>query len=331
MVDKYNRTIDYLRLSVTDHCNMNCCYCRPGGECFQREGRSDLLSFEEIYLLCECFSELGIRKIKVTGGEPLIRPGVLSLIKHIKHLPGIEQVTLTTNGLCLEESAKELAFMGIDGINVSLDSFLPDCFSKITGVKKGEEALDRILRGMKKAIQLGTPLKINTVLMRGENEKELDSFLQMAKTWPVSVRFIEMMPIGEGIRFQTISGEEILCRLRVLEDGIRACEKYLGNGPAVYYKAEGWKGQIGFIRAVTEPFCRSCNRIRMTADGKLRLCLAYEEGVDLQSMCREGKTKEEIKEVIQKAVLKKPAAHPFDQWKKEGRDEIGKNMWQIGG
>ncbi len=331
MIDQYNRVIDYLRLSVTDHCNMNCCYCRPEGECFQRKQASEVLSLEEYYELCTCFAQLGITKIKVTGGEPLVRPGVISLMRRIKTIPGIKKVTLTTNGLKLSEAAEELSQAKIDGINVSLDSFSPACFSQITGVKDGKKALEKILSGMEQVIRLGIPLKINTVFMKGRNEEELDSFVQMVKKWPVSVRFIEMMPIGEGIRFPTVSGEEIVRRLRLMEGELTVFHKTLGNGPAVYYTAEGWKGQIGLIRAVTEPFCRSCNRIRMTADGKLRLCLAYEQGIDLAAMYRKGMSREEIKTEIQKAVFQKPASHPFDQWRKTGRETEGRDMWQIGG
>lgn len=331
MIDQYQRTIDYLRLSVTDRCNMNCCYCRPEGECFRGQEGSRLLSLEELYQLCEIFSELGITKIKVTGGEPFLRTGILSLLRRLKKLPGVSSVTLTTNGRMLWDTAEKLAKMGMDGINVSLDSFQPDVFSSITGITNGKAVLDGILRGMDRALELGLPLKVNTVLMRGKNDGEIASFVQLARERPVSVRFIEMMPIGEGKRFETISGEEILTRLHAMEGGLRPCEKQLGNGPAVYYDAEGWKGQIGLIRAVTAPFCSSCNRIRVTADGKLRLCLAYEDGVDLAVMLREKWSREAMKQAICQAVFAKPAAHPLDGWKKEMSRQDGKDMWQIGG
>lgn len=344
MIDQFDRTIDYLRLSVTEQCNLHCCYCRPGGVCSKRGSAPAPLSLLEMYELCGLFAELGITRIKVTGGEPLLRPGALSLMRRLKQLDGIRSVTLTTNGIGLREAARELADLGIDGVNVSLDTFQPEVFSAITGVKDGKAALDIIFGGIRQAIRLGIPLKINTVLMEGKNDGEIASFLQAVRKWPIAVRFIEMMPIGEGAHFSAISGEEIRRQLLALEPGLRLCEKFqeafleksrpgypVGNGPAVYYDAEGWQGRIGFIGAVTEPFCQSCTRIRLTSDGKLRLCLAHEDGLDLAAMIREGKSREAMKRAIREAVYRKPAAHPFAAWKEKKSCGMEREMWQIGG
>ena len=345
LIDAYGRTMDYLRLSITDRCNLHCLYCRPGDPYVESnaktagDSRRDwvaALSVEEILRLCRIFAQLGIATIKVTGGEPLLRPGAVELIGRLKGLEGIGKVTLTTNGLLLREAVDELAAAGVDGINVSVDTFVPQRYAQITGLKNGEMALKIVCDGIHLAMDRGIPLKINTVLMPGINGEELEPFVRLAEKQPLSVRFIEMMPMGEGSRFRTVPTEDLLKRIGEMTPGFHQIADNLGNGPAEYYRGDGWKGQVGVIHAVTQPFCSGCNRIRMTADGKLRLCLAHEDGIDLGQMVRDKQTDQEIREAIIRAVKRKPARHGFGSRGESGSgagcgDSGQRAMWRIGG
>lgn len=324
MIDSYGRTIDYLRISITDRCNLRCLYCMPedGVESVSHE---EILRYDEILCLADIFSQLGIRKIKITGGEPLVRKGAVSLIKDLKQVPGISKVTLTTNGILLEQSIAELYEAGIDGINLSLDTLDKDVFYKITR----RDSFDQVMRGLKAAVGYKEiPLKINCVPMGIEGQEPLE-LAELARKYPVHVRYIEMMPIGFGKKFSGCTEEEILRELQKKYGECRTFSGTLGNGPGHYYEFPGFQGKIGFISAMTHKFCSSCNRMRLTSNGYLKTCLQYDMGVNLKELLRGGASREELLEAVKKAVREKPSAHQFTE---DLEDHAEKHiMSQIGG
>jgi cyclic pyranopterin phosphate synthase len=318
--DAFDRTIDYLRVSVTDRCNLRCAYCMP------RQGvtsipHAEILTLEEIERLCGVFSALGIRRIKVTGGEPLIRGDAVSLIAGLKKLPGIEQVTLTTNGILLSEYLPALLSAGIDGINISLDTLDPVTFEKLTGA----DALASVLRAMDETVCSGVPVKLNCVPIHGINQNELAAIASLARCRVKAVRFIELMPVGCASHFSGIRFEEVVAQLEQAYGPLRACADQLGNGPAQYYSICGFKGRIGIIDALGHSFCGSCNRVRLTAAGQLRLCLSRNDGVDLRQLVRSGASDEQLRAAIGSAIARKPQFHQFYS------NAVDKTMNQIGG
>lgn len=324
MLDSYGREIDYMRISVTDRCNLRCRYCMPNG--IDLLPRQEILTYEEIESICRVAAENGIRKLKVTGGEPLVRKGCAEFIGRLKRIPGIEQVTLTTNGILLGQYAESLAENGLDAVNISLDSLNRETYRQITGF----DELDQVLESLETILRMEIPAKINVVLQKGVNDKEWKPFVRLAEKYPVSVRFIEMMPIGFGKQFEPISNETLLEMLQSEFPGMTADEKTHGNGPAVYYKIPGYQGSIGFISAIHGKFCENCNRMRLTSLGQLKPCLCYGETCDLRKILRdteENKT-ERMEKVFREAVQKKPKQHCFE---KESEITEEKNMIQIGG
>lgn len=324
MIDGYGRTIDYVRISVTDRCNLRCLYCMPA-EGVELVSHREILSFDEICRLTEAFAAVGIKKIKLTGGEPLARRGVPGLVRQLKELDGIEEVTLTTNGILLSEQMEALAEAGIDGINVSLDTRNPRVFETITRRNLFEEAR----RGLEKALEYPEiPLKINCVPM-GLSGQDPAGMAELAREYPVHVRFIEMMPIGLGKQFGGTTEETLLAELKERYGEYQRFEGRLGNGPGHYYSFPGFSGKVGFISAVSHKFCESCNRIRLTAQGYLKTCLQYDIGTDLRALLRTGASGEEIRAAVEEAVKRKPACHQFDR----GPAEHGEMhmMSQIGG
>lgn len=324
MKDRFGREIDYLRISITDRCNLRCVYCMPENGIVQIPHK-EILTYDEITRICRCMTELGIHKIKLTGGEPLTRKGCATLVKMLKELPGIEKVTLTTNGILLKEQMADLAEAGIDDINISLDTLDAAAFAKVTR----RENLNQVLEGIEAVLQhpqIG--LKINCVPVL-EDPENLVAVAGLAKKYPLHVRFIEMMPIGYGREFQ-FRGEEEICRILEKAYGtmIPVTERY-GNGPCHYYRIEGFQGKIGFISAMTHKFCDQCNRVRMTAEGFLKACLQYQTGTDLKGLMRAGCTDEELTEAIQKVIWEKPVSHHFTS-AEAGEDEA-RLMSQIGG
>ena len=298
MIDRCGRNIDYLRISVTDRCNLRCIYCMPE-EGIRLTGRENILQEPEIIRVCRVMAELGIKKIKITGGEPLVRPRMPGLIHQIKAIPGIEKVTLTTNGILLKKQMKELAEAGLDSLNISLDTLDRDGFQKITR----RDFLDDTLAGIKEAMKYpNVQLKINCVPL-GIEEQNLCEIAEFACKYPVHVRFIEMMPIGYGSSFTGMSQEKIVS---LLEERFGRLVPYegepLGNGPCKYYIVKGFQGKIGFISAISHKFCSECNRIRLTSQGYLKTCLQYTAGRDLREVLRNGGTDEELKEIIKEAL-----------------------------
>ena len=326
MIDRCGRNIDYLRISVTDRCNLRCIYCMPE-EGIRLTEREKILQEPEIIRVCKVMAELGITKIKLTGGEPLVRPRIPGLIRQIKEISGIEKVTLTTNGILLKDQMQNLADAGLDSLNISLDTLDRECFRKITR----RDFLDGTLEGIREAMKYPeVQLKINCVPL-GMEEQDLCGIAEFARENPVHVRFIEMMPIGYGSSFTGMSQEKIMNLLEqkfgkmILYNG-----KPLGNGPCTYYTVDGFEGKIGFISAISHKFCSQCNRIRLTSQGYLKTCLQYTAGRDLRAVLRNGGTDEELKDRIRAALAEKPDGHHFREKAKED-DTESLCMSQIGG
>lgn len=324
MIDLQGRTIDYIRISVTDRCNLRCVYCMPE-EGITPLTHQEILTFEELERVCTCAAKLGIRKIKLTGGEPLVRLGIVDLVKRLKAIAGIEQVTLTTNGVLLGEMASGLANAGLDGVNVSLDTLDRKEFSCITR----RDELPRVLSGIDHAIKAGLRLKINCVPTGKSDLEELMKIAAIAKEKPIQVRFIEMMPIGLGESFKGIPKEQLKACMEEKFGPFSPCYEVCGNGPATYYSLKGFAGHIGFISAVTEKFCGNCNRIRLTASGFLKLCLHYDCGIDLREPLRSGIDDRELLALMEHAIAHKPVAHHFEQLAVPHRELH--SMAQIGG
>lgn len=296
--DGYGRTIDYMRVSVTKGCNLRCRYCMPEG-CIEEDSP---LSAEDILTVCSCGAELGIRHIRLTGGEPLLRKDCTVLVGKLKKIKGIETVTLTTNGILLDKFAHEFYNSGIDGVNVSLDTLDGARYKAITGVN----GLSAVLKGIDTAERLGIEVKINSVIMQGVNEEDFLPLLGLARDKDRAVRFIELMPIGRGRDFECVSGGELLAGL----DGAEPCEG-TGRGPASYYRLRGYKGRIGFINPITGKFCDKCSRLRLDSNGIIRSCLAYGGGINIVPALREGR--EAVKMALERAAAEKPRAHRFEK------------------
>lgn len=292
----------------------------------EQVGHTDILSYAEIVRLCRIFVRLGIRHIKLTGGEPLVRKGLPDLAKEIGSIPGIEDVTLTTNGVLLGEQIKELYEAGIRSVNVSLDTLDGNMFQRITR----RALLDKVLEGLKECARYpDLRLKINCVPLKGINEEQWVKMAGIAKAYPVDVRFIELMPIGLGKTYHGESQESIQKQLNAVYGSPRELVGSFGNGPSVYAAYPGFAGKIGFISAVSHKFCSQCNRVRLTSEGYLKLCLQYTDGVDLRAFLRGGKADEEIFGALREAIGQKPRDHQFTA--KAGEHFEQHEMSRIGG
>lgn len=323
MNDNRGRRIDYLRISVTDRCNLRCRYCMPeeGTELFSHD---EMLSLEELVEVCGCAAELGISRIKLTGGEPLVRKNVVWLVEQIGKIPGIEDITMTSNGILLTEQAGDLKRAGLSGINVSLDTLDPRQFAAITR----RDAYETVIRGIRAAKEAGLDVKINCAVMEDFRKEDVVSFAEFSIEQGIPVRFIEMMPIGQGKSFQALDNDRLLAILKWRYPDVKPVDKKMGNGPAVYYGFAGGQGCVGFISAVHHRFCGQCNRVRLTSDGYLKLCLAHEDGVNLRDVIRSGAGREKLKAVMEGSIRCKPEGHLFGI----GDDgETGISMNRIGG
>lgn len=306
MIDAMGRNIRYMRLSVTDRCNLRCQYCMPKGVSPLKH--SDILTYEEMLTVCRAAAELGIDAIKMTGGEPLVRKGCVDFIGSVKRLPGIRQVTLTTNGLLLLDALEKLKAVSIDGVNISLDSLQPETYRALTG--GDADALPRVLNALERSVALGIPTKVNAVLTEAAMVT-LPGVLALAARLPVDVRLIELMPIGEGKRMPRVSAGRALTQCQGLYPDLHPVPDRRGNGPARYFASKALQGQIGVIDAISHQFCADCNRIRLTAVGQLKPCLCYREGVDLRSLLRGGANTAELRETMRACIYRKPASHSF--------------------
>lgn len=323
MVDGLGRNIDYIRVSVTDRCQLRCVYCMPE-EGVPSLTHQEILRFDEITRLCALFAQLGVRKVKVTGGEPLCRKGLPHLIQQIKAIPGIDQVTLTTNGVELARSWDALCQAGLDGVNVSLDTLDRDLYARLTRRDRLSDALE----GVHLAAASGQmPVKINCVPMT--REQLLWDVAELARDLPVHVRFIEMMPVGLGKDFLSIPAAETRAVLEAHFGPLSPAEGPTGNGPAEYCLLPGFRGRIGFISALSHKFCQDCNRVRLTATGFLKTCLQFSHGADLREPLRAGATDQELLARMAAAIRAKPSAHHFDG--PFTQEDERRNMSQIGG
>ena len=323
MKDKYNREIDYLRISVTDNCNLRCIYCMEEDEKHFIES-DNKLSDEEILKIVKASSSLGIKKIRITGGEPLVRPNITKLIGEINKIPGIEEIYMTTNGVLLADKLDDLVSNGLSGVNISLDSLSEETFNKITrfgGFRKVMNAID-------KAIELGIKVKLNTVIVDDINSDEVMDFVKLTLDKPIDVRFIELMPIGIGKVHKGLSNEKIRELIDQEFDNYEELLRDDKSGPAKYIKLKGAKGRVGFISAISNCFCEDCNRIRVTPEGFLKQCLHFKCGVDLRDKLRNNITDKELTQLIEKTIYNKPEKHLF--MKKDKNEEI-RLMNQIGG
>ena len=324
LLDSHGRNIDYIRISLTDRCNFRCVYCMPEqGESFIPH--QEILTYEELLRLCKIFAFLGVKYYKITGGEPLCRKGAIGFIKNLRAIKGIKETTLTTNGSLLEKYAEQLAELGVEAINISLDAMSQDIFSRLS---RSDVKVQDVLRGMEKAKSLGLRIKINTVPVAGQNERELVPLTEYAIKNGFAIRFIELMPVGEGNALQGIPLIDVRQKIETHFGELKKINSKMGNGPALCYDVSG--GIVGFIGALTEKFCSTCNRIRLTSSGYLKTCLHHNVGVDLKPLLRTGATNEQITEVILEAVAKKPKAHSFAFLKnKSAKEEL--LMHSIGG
>lgn len=323
--DSFQRPINYLRISVTDRCNLRCVYCMPA-EGVPLMSHEDILTYEEIRTIAQAAAELGISKVRLTGGEPLVRLGLGELIQMLKQIDGIDDISLTTNGTLLSRYAVELKQAGLQRVNVSLDTLKPDKFNRITC---GNLALDDVLAGIESARSVGlNPVKLNMVVIPGINDDEFLDFAVKTIDEGWHVRFIEFMPLGgvNPAKSHFISVNEMRKHMEVLGE-LQPCLPSVGNGPAKYFRFPNARGTIGFITPVSEHFCFHCNRLRLTADGKLRLCLLAEDEIDLRQSLRSGASLAELKRIIEAAVVDKPLRHHLA----EGQTAEGRPMTQVGG
>lgn len=325
MTDGVGRTIDYLRISVTDKCNLRCRYCMPANG-VERIPHEELLTLEEIHRIVRVLSEMGITRVRLTGGEPLVRKNLIKLVEDIHALPDIQSITMTTNGILLAEQAAKLREAGLDGVNISLDTLREEVYDRITGYG----LLGKVLEAVETAKQHGLQIKINCVPCLEFNEEDLIQIAGLAREQAIDVRYIELMPVGCGRDYHGIPTDEVLERLESVYGKGIPWKGQRGNGPAYYYSFENFQGKIGFISPMSHQFCNECRRIRLTAEGQMKLCLHYNQGIELKPLLRGGASDEEIRQAVSEALLHKPRAHDFAHGM-EQEDSEQRKMVQIGG
>ncbi len=323
--DGYDRLIDYMRISVTDRCNLRCIYCMPV-EGVRAVSSKRILTYEEIVRIVSVAARLGVKKIRLTGGEPLVRPDLSRLVESLNGIHGIEEISLTTNGVLLKRQARALARAGLKRVNVSLDSLRPDRYREIT---RGGDIRD-IFEGIHEAERAGlTPVKINMIAIRGINADEFEDFARLTRYTSYQVRFIEFMPITPEKRWTEgsyVPSQEIRQRISAL--GSITPVRTRKCGPARYYRFHGAPGVIGFISAVSDHFCGECNRVRLTCEGKLRPCLFSNQTVDLKALMRSGASDPELEALLRAAIESKPSRHAMGRT--ASFEELG-HMSSIGG
>ncbi len=313
LVDSYERKIDYLRISVTDRCNLRCVYCMPP-EGIDLTESSNILRYEEFYRIARIAAAHGVSKIRITGGEPLVRKGIIEFLASLAAIPGIEDLSLTTNGVLLKDYARRLKDAGLKRVNVSLDSLKRERFQKMT---RGDNLQD-VLEGLDAAEKAGlTPVKINMVVIKGFNDDEVLDFALMSKSRPYHVRFIEYMPFNTQEGWQRDKCLTMKELKTIIEDTLGPLEPIKdprgGAGPARRYHFKDAPGEVGFISPVSEHFCGSCNRLRLTSDGKLRVCLFSDSEIDIRKALRDGSGDEVIEHLLFKAVAEKPERHHINE------------------
>ena len=325
LTDRFRRTIDYLRVSVTDRCNLRCVYCMPKDP-VPLYDHSELLTMNELVRIIRAARARGVRKVRLTGGEPLLRPDIIPMIAAIKQGVGIRDLSLTTNGMLLPGMAFKLKAAGLDRVNISLDTLDPLRFRRIT---RGGD-IDRVREAIEAAEKAGlSPIKINMVVIRGVNEDELPEFARLTRDRDMHVRFIELMPAGRTgwKRDDCVPSSEIRARIAGL--GTLVPLEFRGKGPSRNCRVSGWRGVIGFISPVSDHFCGCCNRLRLTATGVLRPCLFSAAGVDLKGPLRAGADDQALAALLELAAASKPAGHALSAGQTAGSGLHG--MMQIGG
>ena len=327
LIDHCNRLIDYLRVSVTDRCNLSCLYCKPQSR-LKLLAHHDILRYEEIRRLVAVAAPLGISHVRITGGEPLVRRGIVPFIASLKDISGIRDISVTTNGVLLEELAEGLRAAGISRLNISLDSLDPQRFAAITG----SDSWDRVWRGIERAEELGfQPIKINMVPVKGVNDDEVTDFACLTVKRQIHVRFIELMPIGghESCRADAcVPAGEIRRTIEGVFGPLEPADTGRGAGPSQNYRIPGGRGIIGFITPISQHFCGSCRRLRLTADGKIRPCLLSDTEIDVKSPMRGGCGDAELERLLRLALEIKPERHYISE-SPDGRFE--RTMSRIGG
>jgi cyclic pyranopterin phosphate synthase len=324
-IDRFGRNIHYLRISLTDHCNLRCIYCMPEDMTFRPN--ADLMQDGEIFFLTKLFASLGIDKIRLTGGEPSVRANIVDIVRGISSTEGIRSVSMTTNGVLLKKLAQPLADAGLQRVNVSIDTLNPAKFKRLTRWGKLEEVWEGILAAEKAGL---TPVKLNAVVVKGYNEEDVVDLAALTIDHPWQMRFIEMMPFAGDTDLQI---NQIITMKQVqenIESEFGKLESANGgklDGEAQVYHIPGAKGDVGFISSVTHPFCSACTRVRLTADGKLRLCLLREKEVDLLTPLRAGASLEELRRLILDGVWEKPWGHGLA----DGIIPLNRVMSEIGG
>ena len=336
LIDNFGREISYLRVSITDRCNYRCIYCQSEKE-FEFIPHQEILRFEEIVEIVQEAVNLGVTKVRITGGEPLVREGIVDFIRHLRKINKLEDISLTTNGFFLPEYAEKLKDAGLNRVNISLDSLQEEKYKKIT---RGG-SLEKALKGIDSALKAGLlPIKINTVLIRGINDDEVEDFVRLTLERPLNIRFIEFMPSGEEVinEFENkfISVQEIKEKL-IKKYLLNPIKINTANGPAKYYQIKGGQGTIGFITALSQHFCKTCNRIRLTSEGKLRPCLFSNKEIDIKEAIRklardkkdEGFLRKKIiRDKLKEAVKLKPEGHKLNI---KNQENLSFHMSRIGG
>ena len=316
MNDIYHRKINYVRVSVTDRCNLRCIYCKPA-KGFQQLAKAQILSYEEILRLVQLAISCGLSKVRLTGGDPLVRRDIVKLVGSIARLQGVEDLSLTTNGILLDQMAYDFYNAGLRRINISLDSLKREKYQYITG----RDGLDQVLKGIEKAQRVGFfPIKINMVVIKGINDDEILDLAKLSLDNPFHLRFIEFMPIGndqlwrEKKYFSCLKMKRIISAYKpLIPTSISGPHHSLNNGPAQLFEFKGAPGKIGFISPISNHFCPTCNRIRLTADGKVRSCLFSNQEIDIRRSIRSGSSDEELQKLLIEGIKAKPREHNINQ------------------
>jgi len=334
LVDMFSRTISYLRLSLTDRCNLKCMYCVTEDEktgCLTKLSHDELLSYEELLRVVRVAVGMGISKLRLTGGEPLVRKNIMHFIEQLAEIDSLDDIRITTNGVLLEKYAEGLIAAGVNKINISLDTLKPVRFAQITGV----DCFEKVWQGIEKARSFGfSTVKLNMVVMRGINDDELLDFAEMSRQTELQIRFIEFMPIGTSSRWDTrtyISSDEIMERIRTMGELIPVSGGRADGPASVYRLGEDARGKLGFISPISHHFCDRCNRLRLTSEGMLRACLLHDEETDLRSVLRRGGADAEIRETLLTVIRNKPKGHQMEQRLKDHGSDCHGRMSRIGG
>jgi len=307
LIDQWQRQLNYLRVSITDRCNLRCIYCRTGPN-FQKLKHNEILSYEEIFRVIKAAIPLGIKKIRITGGEPLVRKGVFSFLKEVSSLSELEDISFTSNGILLERHIHDIVNARIHRINISLDTLHSEKYQTITGFNRWQQVWNGLIAAHEAGI---SPIKLNVVAMDGINDDEWVAFARLTRTYPFWVRFIELMPVGHSDLYDRrwVSADTIKKKIEHHLGHLIPVQRSFHDGPADRFKLESGLGEIGFIHAISHHFCQTCNRIRLTANGHIRACLLSDKSIDIRTPVRKGCSDADIQYWIKAAVKLKPQSH----------------------